>query len=75
MQVGDLVKILDVPEVRKNNQDVKHDSVGVIIKYVDTGPLPLACAWVQWNGNADWDCMYVEDLEVISPTHTAIGDN
>jgi hypothetical protein len=73
VKVGDLVKLLDEPEARRNNQDVSPDSVGLVVKMnlvaaergVHTEG-PLASRWVQWIGKPDWDIMYVEDLEVVS---------
>ena len=76
MQVGDLVKLLQDPEVLRNNQDINPDSVGFVVE-VDLDiviPTPVypavgdesGLAWVKWNGHADWDSMFIEDLEIIS---------
>ena len=67
MKVGDLVKLLDEPGVRRNNQDVSPDSVGLVVEMNCVhAEGPLASRWVQWIGKPDWDTMYVEDLEVVS---------
>jgi len=67
VQVGDLVKLLDNPEVHRNNEEIPPDSIGVVVEdhLGDLGD-PLASMWVQWNGRRDWDSMYVEDLEIVS---------
>ena len=68
MKVGDLVRLLDDAEVKRNNMDIPAHSVGIV---VESG-LPLGVpesfvpVWVQWQGRADWDSMYVEDLEIVS---------
>ena len=70
MKVGDLVRLLDDPEVRRNNQDIPHDSIGFVVEEPSTacfqkgGALPSM--WVQWPGRGDWDSMFVEDLEIVS---------
>ena len=60
MKVGDLVKLLDIPEVKKSNPEIDSESMGVITE------LGAGTHWVQWIGNTDWDCMYGEDLEVVN---------
>jgi hypothetical protein len=64
VQVGDLVRLLNNPEVHRNNEEIPPDSIGVVVE--DHLGDPLASMWVQWNGRRDWDSMYVEDLEIIS---------
>ena len=69
MQVGDLVKLLDDPEVHKNNGEIPPDALGIVVEeahkdnacFQQNGP--LWSVWVQWNGRWDWDSMYVEDLK------------
>ena len=70
MEIGDLVKLLDDPEARRNNQDISPDSIGIVVEEPSTacfqkgGAMPSM--WVQWNGRWDWDSMFIEDLEVVS---------
>ena len=71
MKVGDLVKLLDDARVHMDNSDIGSESLGVIVEdgdewSVDKGPDRPGWRWVKWPENPDWDCMYVEDLEVIS---------
>ena len=70
MKVGDLVRLLDDPEVHRNNGEIPADSIGVVVEEVvlphHACEPPLWSAWVQWNGRSDWDSMFVEDLEIIS---------
>ena len=68
MQVGDLVRLLDDPEVHRDNGEIPPDALGIVVEL--PGPPasfqrggPLESVWVQWNGRWDWDSMYVEDLE------------
>ena len=72
MKVGDLVKLLNDPEVYRNNGEIPSDAIGVVVEIPTQtafGPEGiLDSRWVQWNGRWDWDAMYVEDLEVISAT-------
>jgi len=65
VQVGDLVKLLNDPEVHRNNAEIPHDAVGLVVEHDEPCFLagPLKSMWVQWNGRWDWDSMYVEDLE------------
>jgi len=64
VKIGDLIRLLDDPEVLRNNQDIPPQSVGLITEWtVHTQGGPLASCWVQWNGRRDWDSMFVEDLE------------
>ena len=67
MKVGDLVKLLDLPEVQRNNGEIPNGSVGVIVK-VDSPRPPgfLRGAWVQWFGLSDHIAMWIKELEVIS---------
>ena len=67
MKVGDIVKLLDHWEVHRNNCDVDPNALGIITKWTchgDSGP--LASAWVQWLDESTPDCMFAEDLEVVS---------
>ena len=68
MKVGDLVRLLDDSEVHRTNQDINPKSVGIIVETPDNtyADGPLSSAWVKWNGHADWDSMFIEDLEIIS---------
>ncbi len=70
MKVGDLVRLLDDPEVHRNNGGIPPDSIGIVVEEPSTpvfGPRDaLDSRWVQWNGRWDWDSMYIEDLEIIS---------
>ena len=70
MKVGDLVRLLDDPEVRRNNQDIPPDALGIVAEEPSAALWqsdgPLASMWVQWVGRADWDSMFVEDLEIVS---------
>jgi len=66
MQVGDLVKLIDAPHQRGPSRpasDFKRTGVLVECTFrMQRGDL----IWVQWIGNSDWDCEYIEDLEGIS---------
>lgn len=70
MQVGDLVRLLDDPEVHRNNGEISPDAIGVVVQESSTacfqigGALPMM--WVQWPGRDDIDTMCVEDLDIIS---------
>ena len=70
MQVGDLVRLLDDPEVRRNNDEVPSGAIGIAVEEPSTacfqkgGAMPSM--WVQWPGRDDWDSMCIEDLEVVS---------
>ena len=70
MKVGDLVRLLDDPEVHGNNGEIPPDSLGIVVEepgspvFQKGGAFPQM--WVQWNGRWDWDSMLVEDLEIIS---------
>ena len=70
MKVGDLVRLLDDPEVHRNNGEIPPDAIGIVVEIpTQTAFGPggvLDSRWVQWNGRWDWDSMYVEDLEIIS---------
>jgi hypothetical protein len=71
VKVGDLVRLLDDAEVRHNNQDIDPASVGLVTEVEEEwseprGPGRHGWRWVVWSGNPDWDCMYVEDLEVVN---------
>ena len=67
MKVGDLVRLLDDPEVHRNNEEIPPDALGLVVEEPSAKPFqrdgPLASMWVQWNGRSDWDSMFVEDLE------------
>lgn len=67
MQVGDLVRLLNDPEVHRNNGDIPPDALGIVVEEELTACFqregPLWSVWVQWNGRRDWDSMFVEDLE------------
>ena len=67
MKVGDLVKLLNDPDVHGNNPYIDPNALGLIVEWTchgDSGP--LASAWIKWQNYSDWDCLFVEDLEVIS---------
>ena len=71
MKVGDLVKLKDDPRVHMDWSDVGSESLGIIVEadepwHADKGPGRHGWRWVKWSGNPDWDCMYIEDIEVIS---------
>jgi len=68
MKIGDLVRLLQEPEVLRNNQDIPPESVGIVVEapYFEIENLPLVSIWVQWAARADWDSMFVEDLEIVS---------
>ena len=70
MKVGDLVRLLDEPEVHRNNGEIPPDSIGIVVEEPSTACFQeggaLESMWVQWNGRWDWDSMFVEDLEIIS---------
>ena len=70
MKVGDMVRLLDDPEVRRNNGEIDPDALGIVVEQPNSIPWgpggALESMWVQWNGRWDWDSMYVEDLVVIS---------
>ena len=61
MQVGDLVRLLDDPEVHRNNGEIPPDALGIVVE--EEPPPSMWSVWVQWNGRCDWDSMFVEDLE------------
>ena len=70
MKVGDLVKLLNDPEVVMNNGEIPPDAIGIVVE-VSSNPIwgkggTLESVWVNWFGRWDWDSMCVEDLEVIS---------
>ncbi len=70
MKVGDLVKLLNDPEVHRNNGEIPPDAIGIVVEesshpvFQEGGA--MASMWVQWLGRWDWDSMFIEDLEVIS---------
>ena len=72
MKVGDLVRLLDDPEVRRNNDEIPPDAIGIVVEESKTavfqkgGAMPAM--WVQWPDRWDWDSMFIEDLEIISET-------
>ena len=71
MKVGDLVKLLNDPEIHGNYSDIDSESVGLIVEVGEEwskplGPDRLGWRWVMWSGRCDWDCVYVEDLEAIN---------
>ena len=72
MQVGDLVKLINnpcQPFASATGHPKDFERVGLVIKFTCHGENgPLASGWVQWAGNMDWDCEFIEDLEVISAT-------
>ncbi len=67
MKVGDLVKLIDDPEVRASHPHDDFNAVGIITEFTCHGEDgPLASGWVQWSGKPDWDIEYAEDLELIN---------
>ena len=67
MQVGDLVKLLDHPDVHGNNPELDPDAIGIIVEHTCHGlDGPLGSAWIRWSGKTAADCLFVEDLEVSS---------
>ena len=70
MQIGDLVRLLQEPDVLRNNMDIPPTSVGLVVEIPARGLAEqtdvMLSAWVQWNGQPDWDSMFIEDLEVLS---------
>jgi hypothetical protein len=70
MKVGDMVRLLDDPEVRKDNADIPPDALGIVVQESSTACFQMGGAlpsmWVQWPGRDDIDSMYIEDLEVVS---------
>ena len=75
MQVGNLVRLKNIPEVLGSHPHLSSDSVGLVIEW-NAGGRTLSTkphhqsgdGSVLWNGHADWDIQYEEDLEVISET-------
>jgi hypothetical protein len=67
VQVGDLVRLLDDPEVHGNNGEIPPDAVGIVVEESSTN---WPSMWVQWGGRWDWDSMYIEDLEIISESRS-----
>jgi len=72
VQVGDLVRLLDDPEVRRNNDEIPPDALGIVVQESVTACFQMGGAmpsmWVQWPDRDDIDSMYIEDLEIISET-------
>ena len=67
MKVGDLVKLLEDPEVQRNNREIPTGSVGVIVKVDSRRPVGfLTSAWVQWFGLSGQSALWIKELEVIS---------
>jgi len=66
VKVGDLVKLLDDRDVQRNNEYINPESLGLIVEWTCDDDGPSASCWIQWAGNPVWDCMYVEDLELIN---------
>ena len=70
MKVGDLVKLLNDPEVHRNNGEIPPDAIGIVVEMPSQACFQLDCAlpsvWVNWFGRWDWDSMFVEDLKIIS---------
>ena len=69
MKVGDLVKLLNDPEVHRNHPYLDPSTLGLIVEWTHQGKNdygPMASAWVRWQGDSDWDSIYAEDLEVVS---------
>ena len=66
MKVGDLVKLLDNPEVQGNNMGIDSQSVGIILERGEALDGPLRMVWVQWAARCDWEAMFLEDLEIVS---------
>lgn len=70
VQIGDLVRLLQDPDVLRNNGEIPPDALGIVVEVPSTpcfqhgGAMPSM--WVQWGGRWDWDSMFVEDLEIIS---------
>ena len=75
MKVGDLVKLLNDPEVHRNNGEIPPDAIGIVVEMPSQacfqldGALPSV--WVNWFGRWDWDSMFVEDLKIISEARGA----
>ena len=70
MKVGDLVKLIDEPYQHGPNRPASDfERIGILISITparhDDSRL-LSFGWVRWASNSDWDCEFVEDLEVIS---------
>jgi len=71
MKVGDLVKLLNDPEVHRNNGEIPPDAIGIVVEeeladHARGSHGPLWSVWVNWFGRWDWDSMFVEDLKIIS---------
>ena len=67
MKGGSLVGVLKDPKTEKNNPGIDPGSVGLVVEWTCHGQTgPLSSCWVQWAGKSDWDCMFTEDLEVLS---------
>jgi hypothetical protein len=70
MKVGDLVRLLDDTRVHMNNPGIGSESMGLIVEvdkqWAARSAGSAGWRWVKWPENPDWDCMYVEDIEVIS---------
>ena len=69
MKVGDLVKLIDEPYGAASRSTSDFERIGILIDIqpasADDSRL-LSTGWVRWASNSDWDCEYVEDLEVVS---------
>ena len=70
MRVGDLVRLLDDPEVRRDNDEIPPDAIGVVVQESSTACFQMGGAmpsmWVQWPGLDDIYSMFIEDLEIVS---------
>ena len=70
MRVGDLVRLLDDPEVRRDNDEIPPDAIGVVVQESSTACFQMGGAmpsmWVQWPGFDDIYSMFIEDLEIVS---------
>ena len=70
MKVGDMVRLLDDPEVRRDNADIPPDALGIVVQESLTACFQMGGAlpsmWIQWPGRDDTDSMFVEDMEIIS---------
>jgi len=73
MQVGNLVRLKNIPEVIYTHRvdNVNAESIGLIVEW---NPVPRSGfdnggdGFVFWNGHQDTCVEYEEDLEVISET-------
>ena len=67
MKVGDMVKLIDDPNVRSSHPCADFNAVGIITEFTcHERDDPHGSGWVQWGDKPDWNIEYGEDLEVIS---------